>query len=50
MPDRTPRFISQFAALRKERANARPRRRWLSAALVLLLAAAAVLALYDMLR
>lgn len=48
MRSRTPRFISQFAALQSER-RARPRRRWPNMILIVLLAAAAALAIYDML-
>ena len=49
MSNRTPRFISQFAALQKERAS-RPPNRWRMAVLGVLLVGAAALALYDMLR
>lgn len=50
MRNRTPRFISQFAALQKEERASRPPNRWLVAALAVLLIAAAAMALYDMLR
>jgi hypothetical protein len=49
MRNRTPRFISQFAALQSER-RGRPHRRWPQVILIVLLAAAAALAIYDMLR
>jgi hypothetical protein len=49
MNDRPRRFVSQFAALQKESAVG-SRSRWLRVGMVMLLAAAAALALYDMLR